>query len=80
MRQTTPVKVELPDNVRNPYEENTKEADDKLSNNNINVSASDIQIESSDGEPAMQNPYAFETLGTSPNKNKWLRYEVIKEK
>lgn len=72
MRQTTPIKVELPNNVRNPYEENTKEADDKLSNNNNNVSASDIHIETSDDESALQNPYTFETLGTSPNNNKWL--------
>ena len=67
MRQTTPVVVELPDNVRNPYEENTKEADDKLSGN---VSASDIHIETSDDEHALQNPYTYETLGTSPNPNK----------
>ena len=57
--------------MRNPYEENTKEADDKLWNNNINVSASDIHIES-DNDSAMQNPYTFEPIGTSPNKTKWL--------
>ena len=55
--------------MRNPYEENTKEADDKLWNNNINVSASDIHIES-DNDSAMQNPYTFEPIGTSPNKTK----------